>query len=104
MQRPMSMIIFAVSLIFLTMLSFGSAGAALNQPDEHQALIEAAAGGGYPLSAATSTAYTFDITWGITQFDFPDGVAVDGSGNVYVADTSNNRIQKFNSSGVFVAM
>jgi DNA-binding beta-propeller fold protein YncE len=25
----------------------------------------------------------------------PGGVATDGSGNVYVADTNNNRIQKF---------
>jgi hypothetical protein len=28
-------------------------------------------------------------------------VAVDGSGNVYVADKNNHRIQKFNSSGVY---
>jgi DNA-binding beta-propeller fold protein YncE len=29
------------------------------------------------------------------QFMTPTGVATDGSGNVYVADTNNNRIQKF---------
>jgi DNA-binding beta-propeller fold protein YncE len=29
------------------------------------------------------------------QFWHPYGVAVDSSGNVYVADTDNNRIQKF---------
>ena len=28
---------------------------------------------------------------------------MDSSGNVYVADTDNNRIQKFSSSGVFLA-
>ena len=33
---------------------------------------------------------------------FPYGVAVDSSGNVYVADSANNRIQKFNSSGYFI--
>ena len=28
---------------------------------------------------------------------------MDGSGNVYVADTCNHRIQKFSSEGVFLA-
>lgn len=31
------------------------------------------------------------------------GITVDSSGNIYVADTSNNRIQKFNSSGTYQA-
>ena len=33
----------------------------------------------------------------------PRGVAVDGSGNVYVADRRNNRIQKFDASGAFLS-
>ncbi|HEV2122766.1 MAG TPA: hypothetical protein VGW38_08335, partial [Chloroflexota bacterium] len=36
------------------------------------------------------------------QFKEPMGVAVDNQGNVYVADTWNHRIQKFDSSGKFV--
>ena len=32
---------------------------------------------------------------------FPEALAVDASGNVYVADTNNHRIQKFTSDGVF---
>jgi DNA-binding beta-propeller fold protein YncE len=51
---------------------------------------------------------TFLLKWGIPsgagngQFDFPHGVATDGSGNVYVTDTGNSRIQKFDASGTFL--
>jgi tripartite motif-containing protein 71 len=37
------------------------------------------------------------------EFMWPKGVAVDASGNVYVADSENHRIQKFDSSGNFLA-
>ena len=35
--------------------------------------------------------------------DVCHGIAVDSSGNIYVADSANKRIQKFNSSGVYQA-
>ena len=49
----------------------------------------------------------FVLQWGTFgsgdgQFNNPEGVAVVGSGNVYVADTHNHRIQKFDSSGTFL--
>ncbi|MEI6714269.1 MAG: HYR domain-containing protein [Verrucomicrobiota bacterium] len=34
------------------------------------------------------------------SFAYPEGVCVDGSGNVYVADTGNNKIRKITSDGV----
>jgi hypothetical protein len=37
------------------------------------------------------------------QFDIPHNVAVDSMGYVYVSDVGNHRIQKFDSSGNFIA-
>lgn len=37
-----------------------------------------------------------------SQFKSPQSVAVDASGDIYVTDTGNNRIQKFNSDGEFL--
>ena len=37
------------------------------------------------------------------EFNTPNGVAVDLLGNIYVADTRNHRIQKFDSDGAFLA-
>ena len=38
------------------------------------------------------------------RINAPRGVAVDGSGNLYIADTSNNRIRKVDSSGVITTV
>ena len=37
------------------------------------------------------------------EFRSPTGIALDGEGNVYVADTDNHCIQKFDNNGVFLA-
>ncbi|MFC3746080.1 S-layer homology domain-containing protein [Paenibacillus sp. GCM10012306] len=36
------------------------------------------------------------------QFSFPQGMAIDQEGNLYVADTMNSRVQKFTSNGQFL--
>ena len=51
--------------------------------------------------------YSFVAKWGNVgtddgQFKYPSGIEVDSSGNVYVADSENHRIQKFDSNGVFI--
>jgi C1A family cysteine protease/sugar lactone lactonase YvrE len=57
----------------------------------------------------TSTTGSLIAQWGSGvagdgdgQFQSPGGIAVDGSGNVYVADTYNHRIQKFTGNGDFL--
>src|SRR5688500_17025783 len=46
--------------------------------------------------------------WSITgvpnAFNTPDGIAVDPQGNLYVMDSGNNRIQKFDGDGNFISM
>ena len=36
------------------------------------------------------------------QFSFPDGISLDSADNVYVTDSGNYRIQKFDSNGNFI--
>ena len=62
-----------------------------------------------PLPTATSTPATQPTPTatpvrgsGDGQFDGPLGIAVDGSGNVYVTDNNNNRVQVFSASGTFL--
>jgi sugar lactone lactonase YvrE/TolB-like protein len=62
---------------------------------------------GIPYSASTSTALHFSLAWGRPgsgsgDFVKPCGVAADGVGNIYVADTYNNRVQVFDNSGTFM--
>ena len=51
---------------------------------------------------------SYQFEWGTfgnekSQFNIPHGLDLDNNGNVYVADRENNRIQKFDSLGNFIA-
>ena len=56
------------------------------------------------LSGVASADYNYQSTIpsAFYYFDAPFGAAKDSTGNVYVADTYNHRIQKFDSAGVYV--
>jgi sugar lactone lactonase YvrE len=54
-----------------------------------------------------SQAQVFLFEWGEPghadgQFSEPSGIAIDSSGNIYIADRLNNRIQKFDNQGAFI--
>src|SRR5687768_8234476 len=52
------------------------------------------------LGAAVGSGYgSADGTGGSVVLAFPNGVAVDGSGNVFVADTHNHTIRKITPDG-----
>ena len=62
----------------------------------------------FRLMAAVEPPPDFITKWGSPgsddgQFNYPQGVATDSAGNVYVADTFNQRIQKFNAAGNFLS-
>ncbi|MEJ2365844.1 MAG: 6-bladed beta-propeller [Deltaproteobacteria bacterium] len=62
---------------------------------------------GFSSGVGTSTSLHFAQSWGrqgVGSGDFvkPFGIAADGSGNIYVADTYDNRIQVFDNTGTFM--
>jgi DNA-binding beta-propeller fold protein YncE len=60
----------------------------------------------FPFISFSEEIYEYERMWPVLEqpwyFDYPEGVAVDSSGNVYIADANNNRIQKFTSTGQFI--
>jgi sugar lactone lactonase YvrE len=85
-----------------TSLFYGPAAVAFRQgvvyvADGHRIRKVAAVNGATTTLAGNGVAGFFDGTGGAngtTQFNSPQGVAVDNIGNVYVADATNNRIRK----------
>jgi len=59
-----------------------------------------------PLIASSEETYEYERMWPVLEqpwyFNAPLTIAIDGSGNVYVADTFNHHIQKFTSNGEFI--
>lgn len=62
-----------------------------------------AAGVATTLAGTTSAGFA-DGTGAAAKFNVPIGIAVDGTGNVYVGDNQNNRIRKVTAGGVVTTL
>jgi hypothetical protein len=81
-------------------------GLPLNNQAQLEAIVDGSCVGAF-VAVLAPPCGTFISAWGTLgsgtgQFDHPAGVAVEASGNVFVADTSNNRIKKFDNAGGFL--
>lgn len=54
-------------------------------------------------SVGTTTSNTLTLTVVAEQFPHPTGIAIDGAGNLYVADASSNTVQKVSTANVVTA-
>lgn len=56
--------------------------------------------GGVVTTVAGSTNGNVDGTGTAARFSYPDGIAVDNSGNLFIADRGNNEVREMSASGV----
>ena len=70
--------------------------------------VKATSAGGtvvnYPEPTATDDVGVTSLSMTVASFSAPYGAAVDGSGNIYVADRDNDTIRKITSSGVVTTL
>ena len=87
-----------------TGVAVDSAGNVYVADSENHRIRKITSGGTVTLFAGSGTAGYNEGAGATAQFNKPTGVAVDSSGNVYVADSENHRIRKINSGGTVILL
>lgn len=80
-------------------LGFDASGT-LYVADRLNHMIRKISGGTVSTLAGSGSIGSLNSTGTAASFNYPNGVAIDASGNVYVADQQNNTVRKISSSGV----
>src|SRR5262245_58749373 len=98
-KNSRSVLLSAVAIIFVLRLAFGMISPARSETDAlTAAIIRTPAGSGV---------FGFGGDGGPAtnaRFSNPNGVAVDGAGNLYIADLFNDRIRKVDTNGVITTI
>lgn len=94
--------------LFKVSLALALSGMILVTADQTRAMTLRGAQGRVAPATKAITRYRLAAVWGTLgsgprQFNDPTAVAVDARGNVFVADTHNDRVQELSPSGTFVA-
>jgi hypothetical protein len=82
----------------------GSGNVFVADADNHTIRKITVGGAVTTLAGTAGSPGTSDGTSGTARFYFPRGVAVDGNGNVFVADSTNHTIRKITASGVVATL
>ncbi|WP_371804656.1 NHL repeat-containing protein [Candidatus Lokiarchaeum ossiferum] len=94
---------FFLTLLFLQAVQVSTLLPAENNDQETDIVL--------PLAAAEFTKPVYETYWGRSDFEYgagekefdePGQICADGSGNIYVLDINNERIQKFNPAGDYI--
>ncbi len=93
-------------MLLVKIINYGGEKQGLSKPLLKSFSLVTATAIGCISIATSATAASFSFAFGSGgsgngQFLNPFGIAVGSGGNIYVADTFNNRVQVFNPNGVF---